>query len=224
MKKTSNYFLPILIGILSLSACHKENSWIPNTTVHGIITDKCTGMPLSGVLVVLANDEPGGGWVSEFVSPSEGLRNVTTNADGIYEIKFSAYSGFNYSINAYKDGYNPYKDSSFSKGDDKEINIQLQSNAKQAELLLKIKNTNPQTNNDSISISYLEPNSSNADFYLLNSYKGQTVDVLNTIGIYGCPPLLIKLKWDVTKNNITTNFVDSVVCTAGTNNTYSINY
>ena len=223
------YFASALV-MLSFIACNKENWWFPNTTVHGKCTDYCTGLPLANASVSLIGGDPN---YSSSSSKPKTYRTVYTDSDGHYEIKFDKGGGNywlevgcpNYIYPVYTFPSDKY--SINSKGEN-ELKIRLMSTISKSSLKLHYINVSPFDTADKIEVHFLEPNFSFSDeaYYYYNALRivGEFVNDSSIVNVYGCNPLKVLIKWSVTKNSITTNFVDSVNCTAGVTAQYNINY
>jgi len=221
------YFGFVFVIITSIS-CTKENWWIPNTTVHGKVTDYCKGSPIEYFTIELMGGD------RQSSHHQKTIRTVTTGADGYYEIKFYRGSGeywlrFNYDYtvvipNPYT---NSYRDLEIPTKGDHEMNLPLVASNWHTYLQMNIKNTSPFNNNDSIHFNITEPNNPfdyTVSPFNTSSFIGSSVDTFCYANVSGCNPLLVKLNWAVTKNGITNNYADSVVCTSGVTSYYAINY
>jgi hypothetical protein len=76
------YGIFIIVLVVLFSSCEKSNTFPPNTKVFGTISDSATGLPLNNVHITL-KEGPNGTTHNQIV-----IREVYTNADGYYELKF----------------------------------------------------------------------------------------------------------------------------------------
>ena len=208
---------------MNIVSCKKENWWFANTTVHGKVTKYCYGIPMGGFTISLIRGDKLSHKDQKLIRP------ITTGSDGYYEIKFYHGSGTYFlDIGPYSIVNSNGNSDTYVKEGDVEINLPLVPLNGNTGIKLNINNTSPFNVNDSIHFNITEPN--NPFYYQFSpsnfpsSFTGQSIDTTCFATISECHPLLVKLNWEVTKNGITNNYADSVVCTSGVTSYYAINY
>ncbi|MDF2438292.1 MAG: hypothetical protein K0Q95_2668 [Bacteroidota bacterium] len=204
MKKFILYIFLVLIGL----SCQR-----PNTTIHGRIYDECSKAPLGNESVELWTGEKG-------TNRSEKVETQTTWPDGSFY--FHVHASFldnNYWVQCVGTSSDYIK-----KRTDKQVFLLKSDQSAISYLDLKVRNITPFDSNDSIFIDAVRPNSSLPTYHLQFHFKGFSIDTLRRITVNGCPPKIVNLNWTVTKNNITTSFSNSTVCTNGAVSEFLINY
>ena len=221
--KRSKYILIVFFVTILVSSCKSEDWWFENTRIVGKVTDYCNGQPIPNVTIQLFRGSKGVKTGTDY----QYLKSCYTDANGFYEIKFSAIPKQEYSflLDDSRETFE-WQVTNIHKGKEQEINIPVKIYY-EPQLYLTVKNNSPFDNNDLLSIVFQNP-----AFYTSNNLynpwniTGQNINFnlkLNVPFSY-CDPQLVKFNWTVRKNNITNSFSDSVLCYAASYNTYTLNY
>ena len=219
-----NIFLLLLFSPFYFSSCTKDKGNIKNplvpvgdttfyTIVEGYCTDVNTGKPVSGVKISIS-------WHLKnchCLTPPTGIVDTFySDSLGFYSYKFVANDSNIYGINGSKESECYYF--AINGGGqieiDKKVNGDMQSGARST-FNIHFKNTNPVNNNDKISIF--------ASCWSVLNATGSGMDHTSSFTDY-CGNQKIQIRWEVTKNNITTSFSDSVFIAPCIDTNYSIFY
>lgn len=192
--------LYLLLVLVLFSDCKKK---LLNTTIEGYVTDYYTGEPIAGAEVLLIESKIK---CNEFRVIETQRVSAITNEIGYYKIKYKMFSGKRTDwIYASKDDeyfkaqadfppdYDYCKDKQLKPGQKNRIDIRMKG---KSTTVYHIKNITPFNQDDLF----------NWGNHLL---EGMNVDTIiynrNNLG-----PYTARLIWEVTKNNVTNTFEDSV--------------
>tara|TARA_R110001592_G_scaffold219477_1_gene473843 strand:- start:260738 stop:261370 length:633 start_codon:yes stop_codon:yes gene_type:complete len=204
--------LYVIAFIQLIVSCGKDGpGGTPKTTVSGYVYEKDTQKPLEDIPVKLVDmgggalGMAGGGSANSsqavFVTGPDGYYHFDFEGDGSYGI----FSDGRWPEYSHLPGYKPV-----NKGEHNEISFTLQP---QAWLRLHIKNVNPHNHLDRIS---LMPGNSPVTF------TGEAVDVFEIYKVWGNTNRA--LKWAVEKNDLVTNYSDTIYLLGNDTTFYEILY
>lgn len=190
--KTQLLFCIIILSLFFTSCSKPTESPISDATAFGYAFDKFTQEPILGAEVHLYQSE-----FTSFFSPDRitYLETTLTDKDGFFEFQFEELDfPFSHFVYVEEHGFFPEQ-----KDAEKNMEILLEP---QVELRVKLKNITPYDNNDRIAISV-------ACGY--EAFIGQNIDTL--ISCFARPERRSALTYWVTKNDIKTEFKDSIFTT-----------
>lgn len=199
-----------LLIVAALSSCNKETDG--NLIIQGKVSDSRNGAAVGNVEVTLKQQLlEGGSFNSNYVTAVQG----NTASSGNYELEFERENAAGYRVELEKDGYfskrydiNP---DNIKPGNPYTRNGTLTS---RATLHLRLFNDVPFNNNDRVRFRHLNANFDDCpcctnDFIVL---EGTDVDSIISCDLHG--DFQIKYVWEVTKNDTTITYVDSLFCPA----------
>lgn len=205
-----NRWIFIILTALTFVACKKDNDG--KLRIEGKISDRRNGTGVSSVRVNLKEQVVEGGSFSSTFTQSA---TTTTAGNGTYEVEFERKNAAAYEFELKKTGFfdrvysiNP---ENVTLGDTYTRNGVL---TPIATLQLRLLNQTPLNQNDRIRFRHLNANFEdcsccNNDFVVID---GTNVDSTFQCELHG--DFLIKYVWEVTKNDTTTTYVDSLYCPA----------
>ena len=206
--RTKNLILFLLLLVFfTFSNCKKINEQLHETSVHGIVADDNTGKPIAGAIISVFSFDP------DIVNSGKNIWFTITGNDGHYEYRFHAKNKLHYTVSGFKvvDCYN-FGAATLKLGKVNEINM---ADGSYAELNLHVKNTSPIDKNDKICLS--------SGCWNIGCLTGKNVDY-NQLMEGNCGNTKIQISWVVTKNNINSNYSDSIFLKPCIVNDFYINY
>ena len=192
--------------MVSFSACKKQ---VTKTTVSGTVVDYCQGTPIADAYVYLELWQGTSSKVWGYVD------GVQTGADGKFEFEFRAVKKDDegYLIRVVKDGYYEIGglfglypiDPLITKKEDNQLTYGI---VPEASVEVNAINQNPFDDNDEICVTTLVidqnlPYSCRTGQFVNEGIESMSVAAGNCYNL---------LEYSVTKNNITTNYIDSIFC------------
>lgn len=208
MKRVLIIFSVSLIAVLV--SCDKETEG--NLIIQGNVSDSRNGAAVGNAEVTLKQQLlEGGSFNSTFVTAVQS----NTASSGNYELEFDRENAAAYRIELEKEGYFPKRydvnPDNIRPGDPYTRNGTLTS---RATFHLRLFNDMPFDNNDRVRFRHLNANFDdcpccNNDFIVL---EGADADSIFTCDLHG--DFQIKYVWEVTKNDTTITYVDSLFCPA----------
>ena len=203
-----------------LSSCDKSTEG--SLIIRGNISDSRNGFAIGNAEVIIKQQLlEGGSFNSNFVTAIQG----NSASSGAYELEFERENSAAYRLELEKDGY-------FSKRydinpDDIRPGVPYTKNGtlvSRATLHLRLFNDMPFNNEDRIRFRHLNANFDDCpccdnDFIVL---EGNDADSIISCDLHG--DFQIKYVWEVTKNDTTIIYVDSLFCPAFMETELEINY
>ena len=200
----------VLIVISTVVACKKES--VGQLRVDGKVTDSRNGTGVSSARVNLNEQVLEGG---SFSSAFSQAGTSTSASNGSFELVFDRRNAVSYELEVLKEGYfdkvytiNPENVTTTGAYTKNVLFTPI------ATLQTRLVNTSPLNGNDRIRFRYLNANFDGCaccdnEFVVID---GTSVDSILTCDLHG--DFLIKYVWEVTRNDTTTTYVDSLYCPA----------
>ncbi|MGB1031079.1 MAG: hypothetical protein ACPGWM_00630 [Flavobacteriales bacterium] len=210
----------LVLIALGLFACKKENDG--QLKIEGKISDSRNGTGVSSARVNLNEQVLDGG---SFSSAFTQAGTTTTSGGGTFEVQFDRRNAVTYELEVKKEGFfdkvytiNPENVPTTEAYTKNGILTPI------ATLQMRLVNTNPLNQYDRIRFRNLNANFEDCEccdneFVVLDGTNVDSVFQCNLHGDY-----LIKYVWEVTKNDTTSTYIDSLYCPAFMTSELEITY
>ncbi|PWH84774.1 hypothetical protein [Brumimicrobium oceani] len=200
----------LIISLLVFFSCKKER------TFHITAKNAATGEPYPGLSYEIQRS-----WSGAFENKYKSVGSGVLDANGEAFFTKRLHDNSSYSISVAPPPNTCYiSDSDLHAGGDKNFDAAFEF-AECAYLKLKIKNVNCESPNDEMS---LYQGNQIGSFNYTQPWEHNGCTFWESNGYSNIPMGEQYYKWEVTRNNITTTYYDTIYLNAGEYRTYEINY